>query len=384
VPRPPLPLGTWGKVRTFELEGGHWCAVARYKDYDGIARPVERVGETKSKAVNSLLEALRDRAQASRDGEIVPDTKVAAVAEIYFAELDRSDKATRTKQDYRGAWKRYLQGPLANLRVREVRVSIVNRVLTSVRDKNGSAAAKQARAVLTAICALMVRHDALDENPVREIESLGKKKNKSGKKPRLVNGRNAGSALQLFRDSEDAVRWDLVDVQEALSGLGCRIGELLALDWETSVDFDGGTIWIHGTVIRVTGVGLIVQDYTKSPAGMRRIRPPAWVMDMLGRRCAAATSQWCFPSSTGTLRDPDNTRKYIRRVVEGTPFQGLHPHDWRHYVIWRLDAAGLSAREIADYVGHDDPSTTQDVYMERGVVGEEAGAALAVRPAVAV
>lgn len=261
-----------------------------------------------------------------------------------------------------------------------MRVSIVNKVLTTVRDNNGSGAAKQCRAVLTGVCALMVRHDALEDNPVREIESLSAPRNKSGKKRGLVNPETVGEVLQLFYDSEDAARWDLVDVQDILSELGCRIGELLALDWETSVDFDGGTIWFHGTVIRVAGGGLIVQEHTKSPAGMRRIRPPGWVMDILKRRYADSESPWVFPSSTGALRDPDNTRKYMRRVTAGGPFAQLRPHDWRHYVAGVLDDAGLSARQIADYLGHDQPSTTQDVYMDRGVVGQQASLALEVRP----
>lgn len=379
--RPPLPLGTWGKIRTYPLETGGCRATALYKDYDGVARPVERVGSSAAKARNNLLEALRDRARVSRDGDITVDTKVALVAEMYFAELGRSDKATRTKQDYRGAWNRYLAKPLGNLRVIDLRkVSIVNRVITSTRDNNGPGAAKQARAVLTAICALMVRHDALEENPVREIESLSKPRDKSGKKRGRITPANVGAVLDLFRHSEQAVAWDLVDMQEVSAGLGCRIGELLALDWATSVDLVGGTVWFHGTVIRVAGQGLVVQDHTKSPAGMRRISPPGWVMDVLKRRYAESLSPWIFPSTKGTLRDPDNTRKYIRRVVAGTAFEGLHPHDWRHYVAGVLDDAGLTARQIADYLGHDDVSTTQDVYMDRGVVGEQAAAALHALP----
>lgn len=85
----------------------------------------------------------------------------------------------------------------------ELRVSVANRVLTTTRDTNSSGTAKQARAVLTGMCALMVRHDALDDNPVREIESLGKKKRKTA---RLVNPTTAGSLLQLFYASEDAAR----------------------------------------------------------------------------------------------------------------------------------------------------------------------------------
>jgi integrase len=70
-----------------------------------------------------------------------------------------------------------------------------------------------------------------------------------------------------------------------------------------------------------------------------------------------------FPSASGTLRDPNNTRKYIRKVVSDTAFEGLHPHDWRHYVAGVLDDAGLTARQIADYLGHDRISTTQDEYI---------------------
>lgn len=109
-----------------------------------------------------------------------------------------------------------------------------------------------------------------------------------------------------------------MDVEDVLSGLGCRIGELLALDWETSVSFKNGTFRIHGTVIRVTGVRLAVQDHTKNPAGVRTIRPPSWVMEILKRRRAESQSLWVFPSAVGTLRDPDNTRKYIRAVVAET------------------------------------------------------------------
>lgn len=42
-----------------------------------------------------------------------------------------------------------------------------------------------------------------------------------------------------------------------------------------------------------------------------------------------------------------------------------------------LDEAGLSAREIADYLGHDRVSMTQDVYVNRKTVDDSAAHALA-------
>lgn len=84
-----------------------------------------------------------------------------------------------------------------------------------------------------------------------------------------------------------------------------------------------------------------------------------------------------FPSASGTLRDADNTRADLRSAVAGTSWAGLHPHAFRHLVATQLDEAGLSAREIADYLGHDRVSMTQDVYMNRKAVGGAAAQALA-------
>lgn len=54
----------------------------------------------------------------------------------------------------------------------------------------------------------------------------------------------------------------------------------------------------------------------------------------------------------------------------------MHPHAFRHFVSTRLDAAGLTAREIADYLGHEKVSMTQDSYMDRHVSGERVAPAL--------
>jgi integrase len=45
-------------------------------------------------------------------------------------------------------------------------------------------------------------------------------------------------------------------------------------------------------------------------------------------------------------------------------------------VATRLYDAGLSARQIADHLGHSRPSLTQDGYLGRGTANPEAAAAL--------
>jgi integrase len=99
-------------------------------------------------------------------------------------------------------------------------------------------------------------------------------------------------------------------------------------------------------------------------------------MELLVVRHSSSAGPWVFPSTAGTLRDPDNTRKQLRQTLAGTEWAALHPHVFRHLVASRLDAEGLSAREIADYLGHERVSMTQDVYMARRVAGAAASTAL--------
>lgn len=83
-----------------------------------------------------------------------------------------------------------------------------------------------------------------------------------------------------------------------------------------------------------------------------------------------------FPDSVGGHRDPNNVEKVHRLVREGTPFEWVVPHTYRKTVATMLDRQGLSARTIADQLGHSRISMTQDIYMGRRAVDE--GAVLAL------
>jgi integrase len=86
---------------------------------------------------------------------------------------------------------------------------------------------------------------------------------------------------------------------------------------------------------------------------------------LLRERHADSHGPWVFPPTAGTLRDPDNTRKQLRQVLASSEWKGLHSHAFRHLVATRLDATGVSAREIADYLGRERVSMTQDRMPQR-------------------
>ena len=72
MPRRPLPLGRWGKIRTYPAATDKkgkvtsYRSVANYRDFDGKVRQVEANGRNKTLAEDNLLERLKNRRRANQ------------------------------------------------------------------------------------------------------------------------------------------------------------------------------------------------------------------------------------------------------------------------------------------------------------------------------
>jgi integrase len=76
---------------------------------------------------------------------------------------------------------------------------------------------------------------------------------------------------------------------------------------------------VTGKVVRVSGVGLRRVGDTKSNAGRRIVPLPRFAAEMLGRRRSLpyrGQQAVIFPSTAGTLRDPNNFGKDWRTARE--------------------------------------------------------------------
>jgi integrase len=76
------------------------------------------------------------------------------------------------------------------------------------------------------------------------------------------------------------------------------------------------------------------------------------------------------------LRDPSNTAADLRDAFGKAGFEWATSHVLRKTVASVLDTNGLSAREIADQLGHARPSITLDRYMGRKTVNIRGAKAL--------
>lgn len=177
----------------------------------------------------------------------------------------------------------------------------------------------------------------------------------------------ARTLRQKIRTHEKAVRWDLADFADMMLGTGCRIGETAAIHLD-AIDFNEGVVAVRGTVIRVKGVGLIVKK-PKSDAGERIVELAGWTVDMIRRRMPedASPDALVFPAQLGGLRDPSNTSADLRQVFDDLGYEWLTSHVFRRTVATLMDEAGLSARAVADQLGHAKVSMTQDHYFARKI-----------------
>src|SRR5688572_32869926 len=91
--RPPLPIGTWGNIRTEKLGPNRFRARARFRDYDGKTRDIEAIGTTGPAAVTALKIKLRDRVTPN-DDEITRETRVSTLAQRWIDEISTEERLT--------------------------------------------------------------------------------------------------------------------------------------------------------------------------------------------------------------------------------------------------------------------------------------------------
>ncbi|GAA4969476.1 hypothetical protein GCM10025331_73220 [Actinoplanes utahensis] len=89
--RPPLPIGTYGAIRTEQLGPNRFRARTRFRDYDGKTRDVEATDVSGPAATRALKVKLRDRTIPD-DDEINRDTRVTTLSEKWVEEITDEER----------------------------------------------------------------------------------------------------------------------------------------------------------------------------------------------------------------------------------------------------------------------------------------------------
>jgi integrase len=406
--RPPLPIGTFGKILYLPRKSGAVQARVNFRDYDGRVRLVSKDGPSRSAAERALKAELRNRLTPASGAGVTAETRVSELADVWLE--SESDWSTGTERTYRSTVHTQVIPALGSLRLREVTPGVVSRTLGAIAAASGQGAAKTTRSALSGMFRLAVRDGAVSANPVRDAGVRLRSSKRT--KPRALTVSEVDRLTALFRASERAVALDLPDLVDWMLATGCRIGEALATRYGANsegaplLDLDAGTWEVNATVVRIRGEGLVVQERPKTEAGWRVIAVPGFAIQMLGRRGGSAGPVFTAPLAGG-LRDPSNVSGDLRELLDSFecevcdhtgyqraggkvilgprgqrlrcdqgPWSWVTSHVFRKTVATRLDEAGFTPRQVADQLGHANPSMTLDVYFGRHVVSAEAARVL--------
>lgn len=323
---------------------------------------MEKYGPSKARAIAALKHALTT-IDADRGGELKPTTSLRVLAEMFLAAKRDVGRSEGTLETYGYAVTAHIVPRIGDLTVAEAKPERLQPFLNRVEKENGAGAAKNCRSTLSGMMALAVINGAIDKNPVRELDRISR----SG-------ARRRGSAaipldrlpafLTAVRADADLNRWDTVELIEFMLSSGWLVAEACALD-VASVDFAASTATVEAINVRVKGRGVVRQGFPKTEKSARTTPLPGQAVELLRRRYErlGSSTSLLFPTPLMRLRDPSNTQREIRDRRDALGYPELSTHSFRKTVATLLDREGLSATEIADYLGHENPSMTQDVYM---------------------
>ena len=135
--RPPLPVGTYANISVRRVAPGRHRARCRFRDYDCQVRYVVRFGSSQSAATRNLKAAMVERVAAAGPADLARTSKVADLSALWLLEVEASELAKSTKARYSTIVSQFIDPGIGQLRLSELSVPAVDRLLRVIKEKHG-------------------------------------------------------------------------------------------------------------------------------------------------------------------------------------------------------------------------------------------------------
>lgn len=301
-----------------------------------------------------------------RLAELVANAQPASAAATVGALRDRWQENARVTPDTMGRYGyalRHVPDGFWSIKLADVRPSTIAALYRAMEDAGASAQTiRKAYTALSSMFTFAVRDDLIPQNPCRSV------------RPPEIEDRDY--VIPTAEHLRQMIAW--ADSQPGSFGIwqrmviatGVRKGELLALQWR-DVDLLDGVIRVDNSMRRKGQ-----RAKAKTKASNRDVVLDALTADALrqwyadvGERAAAVGT---FVPDDGYVfsEDPEcrttitlnSATQRQRRLSKRVGCPGARVHDLRHAHATMLLEAGVSARTVAERLGHSRPSTTTDIY----------------------
>ena len=235
----------------------------------------------------------------------------------------------------------------------------LDKAFDEVTDKKGlsGASANKIKLNLSAIFTAAVKKEIMRRNPCK----LSTPPKNDTPPAAYLDEQQSKQLLQALHDFGD---FQLEVFCNLMLATGLRPGECTALHWE-DIDLQTGVLYVRYTLIRVKGA--FVRQTPKTAQSERRIVLPAYIIGLLQRHKEQQDSKpningSVFVNLSGDYLNPINLNAKLKRVLAKTDLPDIHLHSLRHTHASLLINSNVTAKVIADRLGHANTNTTLNVY----------------------
>lgn len=213
-----------------------------------------------------------------------------------------------------------------------------------------------------------VVNDLITENPAKKVKLPKKEKY-------IAAVYNEEEVTQLFK----AIKGDPIELAIILGAYyGLRREEILGLKWN-AIDFNNNTITIQHTVTRCTIEGkstVLANNSTKSKASYRvlpmtealkRLLMDKYNSQKYLMKVCMEAYNWQYKDyvnvdKQGNLLKPDYLTQHFALILKKYELKKIRFHDLRHTCASLLYSKKIDIKRIQEWLGHEDISTTMNIY----------------------
>ena len=213
-----------------------------------------------------------------------------------------------------------------------------------------------------------VKIDLIDVNPADKVERP--------KKDRYVGSFYDADEVNALFEAAKGSKLELPILFGAFYGL--RRSEALGLKWD-AIDFENDSITIRHTVTSVTldgKVQLVAADTTKTKSSLRTLPLVPFVKERLlvlkkeqennrrlcGRSYHKQYAGYVCINEMGDLIKPHYVTEQFPKLLDANGLRRIRFHDLRHSCASLMLANGVPMKQIQEWLGHRDFSTTANIY----------------------
>ena len=213
-----------------------------------------------------------------------------------------------------------------------------------------------------------VKTDLIQSNPADKVDRP--------RKDRFIGSFYDGDEMNALFAAAKGTRLELIVMLAAFYGL--RRSEIVGLKWD-AIDFVGNTLTIRHTVTTCHIDGkqmLIASDRTKTKSSMRtlplvnefrnrlleRKDSEAYHRKLCRKSYNMDFAGYVFVDEMGNLIKPNSITDGFARLLIDNHLRKIRFHDLRHSCASLLLSNGVPMKQIQEWLGHSDFSTTANIY----------------------